>query len=163
MDWRTAYLNQARWDFEMFRRLEKMNDVPPCYQLHYLQMATEKLAKGYLTLPGGGPYERTHDAFLKFMRVAKKLSEIRKMCGFSSSEKHKSYNEYIDGLIPIAGQIENLSPEGDDHPNPEYPWVDARGNVISPLNHRFTGLDMTHPKMVKLVEFLNSLLQIPAE
>ena len=48
MDWRTALLKQAHSDFEMleFLRLYKQ---PFCHQLHFLQMATEKLGKEFAT------------------------------------------------------------------------------------------------------------------
>lgn len=66
-DWRSSYLTQAKADYAIFRLLEKENS-PLCHRLHYLQMTTEKLAKGLLTPVGGVRYAKTHDAFLTFVR-----------------------------------------------------------------------------------------------
>ena len=68
MDWRTAYFQQARSDYDMLLRLLKEENVPECQRLHYLQMATEKLAKGFLTQPGGPRYPKVHDAFVRFVK-----------------------------------------------------------------------------------------------
>ncbi len=57
MDWRTANLTQARSDFEMLQTLSRQQ-APPCHQLHYLQMSTEKLAKGFSTPPMGLSQQR---------------------------------------------------------------------------------------------------------
>lgn len=45
MTWREAFLNQARSDAEI-RRLLNRERTEYSHQLHYLQMVTEKLAKG---------------------------------------------------------------------------------------------------------------------
>lgn len=39
-----AFLRQARSDFAVYRQLPALR-VPRCHELHYLQMAAEKLAK----------------------------------------------------------------------------------------------------------------------
>lgn len=113
-------------------------------------MTTEKLAKGFLTLPGGPAYPKVHDAFVKLLLVAKNRPEFRAACGFSS---YSAFNAYLTSLLPLASAIENLSPEGGDHPNPEYPW-EEQGRVLSPLTYPFPGLDFQHPRMVKLLRFL---------
>ncbi len=53
MDWRSALMVQARSDFEMLNFL-RFHNAPFCHQLHFLQMATEKLGKAFATAPGGG-------------------------------------------------------------------------------------------------------------
>ena len=58
LDWRTAYFQQAKSDYEMLLKLLSEEDIPPCQSLHYLQMTTEKLAKGLLTRPGGSHYPK---------------------------------------------------------------------------------------------------------
>ena len=50
MDWRTAYLEQAKSDYAMLLKLNR-DEAPLCHRLHYLQMTTEKMAKGFLTRP----------------------------------------------------------------------------------------------------------------
>jgi hypothetical protein len=44
--WSDAFLTQARSDWQVFEHLYD-SDFPECHALHYLQMATEKLAKAY--------------------------------------------------------------------------------------------------------------------
>lgn len=53
LDWRAAYFQQAKSDYEMLLKLMSEEGTPACQSLHYLQMTTEKLAKGFLTQPGG--------------------------------------------------------------------------------------------------------------
>lgn len=50
-DWRSAYFQQAKSDFQLFEKIVGQADVPLCQKLHYLQMATEKMSKGFLTKP----------------------------------------------------------------------------------------------------------------
>lgn len=57
--------------------------------------------------------------------------------------------------------IENLSPEGEEHPNPEYPWVDEKGNVRSPLIHHFVLLDVRiNTRMAKMLRLIEVCFQI---
>lgn len=79
LDWRTAYFMQARSDYEIFKRLVVQDDIPLCQLLHYLQMASEKFAKGFLTAPGGEPYPKTHNAFQLFVKVCRDRPEIRRL------------------------------------------------------------------------------------
>jgi len=64
--WSKVFLEQASSDWQVYEHL-KGTHFPNCHALHYLQMATEKLAKAYLlviptesqsvlsTLAGEGP------------------------------------------------------------------------------------------------------------
>jgi hypothetical protein len=47
MSWRDAFFVQAWSDYAVFEIMDD-NNYPRCHVLHYLQMTTEKLAKGYL-------------------------------------------------------------------------------------------------------------------
>jgi hypothetical protein len=75
MDWRTAYLTQAKSDYAMLLKLIR-EEAPLCHRLHYLQMTTEKMAKGFLTKKGGPRYAKTHDAFAKFVKIAGERPEF---------------------------------------------------------------------------------------
>lgn len=155
-DWRSAYLQQARSDHAMLLQLMK-EGAPLCHRLHYLQMTTEKLAKGLLTPPGDTAYERTHNAFVRFVRVAKVRPEVRRICGFEG--KADQFTAYVNSLLPLAGDIQSLSPEGEDHPNPEYPWM-IHGIIYSPAEFAFDNFQFTHPKMTKMIEFIANCFQI---
>lgn len=150
-DWRSATLLQARSDYDMLRRLLDDSEVPLCHVLHYLQMTTEKLAKAYLTPPGGERYPKTHDAFANFVNTFKASRAFRKELGIPRSEQ---FRRYIQSLKSLAKKVENLSPDGGDHPNPEYPWYD-NGAVIVPSEYPFIDLSLQSPKMVRLLEFID--------
>lgn len=157
-DWRMAYLEQAASDYEALQTLAQAG-APLCQQLHYLQMATEKLAKGFLTPPGGARYGNTHDAFVRFLRSAKNRPEFRRAGRFTNRGQ---YEAYVDSLLSKAQQVEDLSPEGGDHANPEYPW-EIRGTVYSPLTHSFPGLDLINPQMQRLLRFVEDCLALRSE
>ena len=59
----------------------------------------------------------------------------------------------------IAQQVEDLSPDGGDHPNPEYPW-ESDGLIVLPTEHPLAGLDMQCPKMIKLIQLVDDCLKI---
>jgi hypothetical protein len=161
MDWRTAYLKQARSDYEMLQKLLKDGDVPTCQRLHYLQMTTEKLAKGFLTQPSGERPPKIHDAFLKFVTKTAQLNpSLQRACHFKNSQS-EGYKNYLNGLREIAKKIEDLSPEGGDHPNPEYPW-EQDGNILLPLTYPYADLDLRQQsaKMDKMLKFIEACFRI---
>ena len=47
------------------------------------------------------------------------LQQARADYGFKS---YSAFTAFINSLLPLASAIEGLSPEGGNHPNPEYPW-----------------------------------------
>ena len=153
LDWRTAYFQQAKSDYEMLLKLLSEEDIPPCQSLHYLQMTTEKLAKGLLTRPGGSHYPKTHDAFARFVKKYARLNpDLQRACGCVNVSQ---YTAYLDGLRDLAQKIEDLSPDGGDHPNPEYPW-EQNGSIVVPASCAFPDLDLRQQsaKMEKLLKFI---------
>ena len=103
MDWRDALLVQARSDFEMLSFL-RLHNAPFCHQLHFLQMATEKLGKGFATAPGGGQPVKVHRAFVGFVRSVKSSVQLRQACRCGPGQ----IDAYIAALLPLARQIEDL-------------------------------------------------------
>jgi len=157
MNWREAYLTQALSDYEVFQELNT-GRYPKCHKLHYLQMATEKLAKGFLCSPRGLPPKKTHFAFVRFLKVTKKRPKIRKGLGFGSD--HLAYSAYIDSLLPVAERIEKLVPIGGalDKINAEYPWVDSTRQVHCPCLHTFPDLQKT--ELVRIQTLVSDLFRI---
>ena len=156
-DWRSLYLRQAQSDYAVLRLLLDTPNVPLCQKLHYLQMTTEKLAKGLMTEPGAPSYKRTHNAFVDFMRVIRTRKGVQKVCGFTNV---RAFASFIDSLLPLAQEIEDLSPDGISHPNPEYPWDDENG-PISPLDYPFASLRFTaNPKMSRMILFVEACLTL---
>jgi hypothetical protein len=155
-DWRSAFSQQARSDYEVFQLLVRER-VPFSHQLHYLQVASEKMSKSFTAAAGGSRPPRTHHTLVTFMRIARGMPNIRRACGFQQSG---SYHAYIDSLIPVARQIENLAPVGDlDRPNPEYPWEQGTG-IVAPVEHPFHDLDFRLPKMRKMLHFIESCFEV---
>jgi hypothetical protein len=151
LTWRSAFHKQARSDYAIFKHLNR-TERPFCQQLHYLQMATEKLAKGFLFDPQNPVRPRfVHAAFVRFIRDAKNMPQMRKAFGLND----KQFRSYIEGLLPKALLIQQLAPTGDmNKPNPEYPW-EQNGTVISPLDYTYPLLgwgDYTMNKMLKFIE-----------
>lgn len=151
--WREAYLRQARSDYETFKQL---TEAHLCHRLHYLQMATEKMAKGFLCDPSGPDRPKNvHQAFSKFMRVARTIPRLSRVCGFPPSQ----FKMYLESLTPLAAEIEALAPTGPDHPNPEYPW-EENGVVVVPVEYAFPNLSLARPKMLKMLEFIGRCFEI---
>lgn len=162
-NWRSAYFKQAKSDYQILLLLLDQTNVPLCQVLHYLQMTTEKMAKGFLTRSEHGEYEKVHDAFVRFVRVSKTRSEVRIICNFAQVS---AFINYIDALIPTAQAIENLSPEGAPHANPEYPWANPdklaveNDRIITPLTYDFPGLKLTDLKMRRMLLFLGKCFEL---
>ncbi len=150
MNWRTAYLTQAKSDYAMLLKLIR-EEAPLCHRLHYLQMTTEKMAKGFLTNRNDPRYEKTHDAFVKFVRISKSRPEFRAASRFTQA---RQFAKYVDSFANTAQKVEDLSPEGDDHPNPEYPW-EENGIILLPTEYAFGDLALENPKMIKLLQFID--------
>lgn len=149
MDWRTAYLEQAKSDYTMLLKLNR-EAAPLCHQLHYLQMATEKMAKGFLTQTGGIRYPKTHNAFVIFVKLAARAPDFRAASRFKDRGQ---FSAYTTSLLEMARKVEDLSPDGGDHPNPEYPW-EENGIILLPTEYAFDDLALENPKMVKLMKFI---------
>ncbi|MBW3623676.1 MAG: hypothetical protein KY468_09750 [Armatimonadetes bacterium] len=155
-DWRSAFFQQARSDYEVFHVLRK-EDAPFSHQLHYLQVATEKMSKGFAASVGGPRPPRTHHTFVTFMRIARGMPNLRHACGFQQADP---YRAYIDSLLPVAHLIENLAPVGElDRPNPEYPWEQG-DEVAVPVEYPFPDLDFKLPRMMKMLNFIDRCFEI---
>lgn len=107
---------QARSDYHMFEALRK-TDEPSCHALHYLQMATEKLAKAYFwktRFP-----KKTHLAFSKFRRAIVNDDRVRNALGC----KDDVWEARLKSISSLVDAVERLAPDlAGDNSNPEYPW-----------------------------------------
>ncbi len=90
-DWRTAFLKQAPSDFDVLQTMIR-DDFPLCHRLHYLQMTTEKLAKGQMILAGGARLSNSHNAFVRFIQTAG-VAELYGICGFTRQNDFKRHLE----------------------------------------------------------------------
>jgi hypothetical protein len=98
--------------------------VPPCHQLHYLQMITEKLGKAYFWRMGHPP-RMSHASLVRFLQALENRpnedrNRIAHLFGFGRGH---DFGNWIPAIIPLAHELEKLAPDlARDGPNPEYPW-----------------------------------------
>ncbi len=136
MDWDAAFLEQSRADRRVLSVLEKAN-VEDCHYLHYLQMTTEKLAKAIDARSQGGREQpkRSHKALVRQLRLLARNPALQDLLGVPG----KSVKGIIDGVLPLAGEVESLSPDlAQGGPNPEYPWQAPHATVVYPAKYAFT-------------------------
>lgn len=161
MDWHDAYLAQAKSDYAVMKRLNRP-DVEYCHRLHYLQMATEKLAKAMMTRRGSNtPAKKSHAMFVRMLQLIRNSRDVRQQLGYYKADFFVSY---IDSLMDLASKIERLSPDqaGFTRPNPEYPWWkdQAASHVWAPSEYNFPEFDPLDPKMVKIELLVGDLLRL---
>lgn len=160
MNWRAAYFTQAQNDYGVFREFKGRTDIAMCHKLHYLQMATEKLARAFLSPPSGVQPPRVHTALVKFLRMSKGRPEIRRQLGYE--DNFPACCTYIESLLGLAERIEGLAPVGsDERVNPEYPWADAVGNVLCPANYAFP--EFNRQEITAFQNLTDALFRIFAE
>jgi hypothetical protein len=161
MTWKEAFLKQAENDYSVFREFNASRK-PISQQLHYLQMATEKLAKALSRGHRNDPPKTTHAALGKFLRLSKSRVHRKPQRDLDYAGNHNAFVSYIDSLLPFADKIEALAPRGGrlDKPNPEYPWQSADGTVIAPLDHTFDDIWLDVANMNKLKTLIANLIRI---
>ena len=157
-DWRTAYFRQAQADYETLQLLEEA-DAAFCQQLHYLQMATEKLAKGFASAPGGPPQPKVHRGYAQFLQQVKRRPELQTLFPGNPNQ----VTPYINALLPYARFIEDLAPaNANNGPNAEYPWQTPTG-VIAPVDYAFSDLKFNARGMLNMLKFIRRCFQIISE
>lgn len=162
MNWRQAFLLQAESDYRVLQSLENTDGVEDCHRLHYLQMMSEKLAKGYLAddQSDGDSRKATHAALVRLLQTIKSMPYVRQRLRMEDTQR---FNAYIKAMLPLAEQIQALAPAiaGFEAPNPEYPWLDkASGSVVVPCQYEFRPFSSSNRQMIRLMSLLHDLLLI---
>ena len=156
--WDRAFLEQARSDWDA-REIVRSKPCAACHELHYLQMAAEKLGKAVLLRSGTPPDEvnSTHKTFVRFLKVAPRHPGLQEASGKSA----RQLREYVATLSPIADQIERLAPAlAQSGPNAEYPWRTPSGAIVAPASYEFTiARDLQEPHGRKLLALLELILE----
>jgi hypothetical protein len=114
---------QAKSDHDLLIRLRELG-ASPCHQLHYLQMTTEKLGKGYFWRSGVPPL-KSHASFVQCLRAFSQVrgSERSRLANAFQFRRHADLRSWIRSALPLAYRLERLAPAlAGDGPNPEYPW-----------------------------------------
>ncbi len=128
---------QSRSD-HLILLLLRRNAADSCHQLHYLQMATEKLAKAYFWRTGSPP-PKLHVGFVQFMRSLggvqpARQNSIATALGF---KKFAEFQSWARMVMPMVYELERLAPALSlDGPNPEYPWPHDLP-TDNPVRHEF--------------------------
>lgn len=135
--YQSLWWDQARTDHEMFV-VCRQRGFAQCHSLHFLQMATEKLAKAYFWRTGNPP-PKSHVGFVRFMRslgsVAQRDREL--VAKLFSFKQFEDFQQWIRSALPIVYDLERLTPDlANDGPNPEYPWPHLLPTT-APVNHAF--------------------------
>lgn len=160
MNWRQAFIRQAKSEHAVRRRLNGPG-VEYSHRLHYLQMVTEKLAKGFQANPSDrNPPPTTHHALVRLLQQTKGRPDLRRLLGHTDAAVFRSF---IDSLLDLADQIERLAPSAASttQPNPEYPWRDqTTDEVVAPVDYDFPLFDPRDPRMIKFERLLDALVRI---
>ncbi|HEU4409942.1 MAG TPA: hypothetical protein VFS43_32105 [Polyangiaceae bacterium] len=125
-DWSRAYARQGKADLKVYRELKKLRQasvLEDCHELHYLQMAIEKIARAFLLKHSRGDrraYLLSHVAVNDFAG------------SYMKSPEHKTRFAGQAWLWQqvrlLAGEVERLTPAVERQARPdnvEYPWSDG--------------------------------------
>lgn len=147
---------QARSDHACFELLCS-EGVSQCHCLHYLQMATEKLAKAYFWSSGQPP--RSHAAFRQFVKFLAdqhhRPRDRERIAGIFAFRRFVDFQNWMRAVSPIVHALERLAPSlAGNGPNPEYPWP-AGAPEFAPVNHDFAAWRLlTAPRGRELVQVI---------
>jgi hypothetical protein len=132
-----VWWQQARSDHRVFELLRGQG-VAQCHSLHYLQMATEKIAKAYFWRSGSPP-PKSHAGFVQFLRFLGQVQQRDRdrIANLFSFGRFTDFQGWIRAILPIAYALERLTPDlANDGPNPEYPWPHKQPGT-APASHDF--------------------------
>jgi len=144
MSWTKAFARQAQSDFQARDYLLANPRLPPCHQLHALQMAFEKLAKAHLIDAGSDPcdVQSSHAYIAKVVPLI-----VREMLARTPGAGRETWVVYA--IRDLCRKIELLSPAvtagGTAPSNVEYPRRLPSGQIAAPADHDF-GLDLLFAK-----------------
>jgi hypothetical protein len=140
-----AFAAQGRSDWEVFKHLAGLSrpSFPSCHRLHYLQMATEKIAKAYRIRDTGADVDKLakgHAGFEEFVNSFFRCKTIRD----EYTGKDAVLQTLQKNATTLAKQIEKLAPAIDNFVSPEnaeYPW-ERDGKVHRPCKFEYPNLSM---------------------
>jgi hypothetical protein len=156
-DWADAYAEQSSSDFNVYRLLFTSPDIPICHRLHYLQMASEKIAKAYqfrdLT-SSQSKLTTSHVAFSRFIEGFLSSPQIRN----EYQGRDAQLKRFKQSARNLAREIERLAPAVDSEHSPcnsEYPW-ESGGAIVIPCKYAYPNLallrDPTGANFLRLLQ-----------
>ncbi len=117
---------QAKSDHDTFVLLRSQG-VEQCHILHYLQMATEKIAKAYFWRSDKPP-AKSHAGLRQFLKFLGHTSprDRERIANLFSFRHFSDFQNWIRAVLPMTHDLERLAPDlAGNGPNPEYPWPHA--------------------------------------
>ncbi|HEY5961112.1 MAG TPA: hypothetical protein VIV60_31360 [Polyangiaceae bacterium] len=131
MDWARAYAKQGKSDLAVYDALKKLRTdgtlAADCHELHYFQMALEKIGKAYVLRFANAQIQNhrsSHDVAKAFMQNVQKDPAFKSILGTNQSLSKE--------VRSLATALEQLAPAVERESNPrncEYPWSD--GSMIT--------------------------------
>jgi len=156
--WAEAFLAQAQSDWKVYEHLAE-SDFPACHALHYLQMATEKLAKAYLLADINEieDVRSTHRAFTRFLQLIARSKRLEKEMRMTA----RQLLAYVHQALPLAYEVESLAPSlALGGSNPEYPWEAPGGIIQTPAAYKFAIKKVLHePRGRNLIKLIRTALE----
>lgn len=163
MNWGSAFLKQSQYDLQTYDLF--WNQVPPQIPqaLHYLQMATEKLAKVNPDKTSWyQPPKKSHYVLVPFLKqlTQKQGSALRKKLNYNFSND-SAFEQFITSLIPLATKIQTLVPSDLASVNCEYPWQTPSGEVIAPHEYPYQEIvdDSKYKEFIGFIHHLSRVLK----
>lgn len=151
-----AFVTQGRSDWDLYKHLSALTkpSFPQCHALHYLQMATEKIAKAYRlrdTTADVDGLVKHHTGFVEFINQFFRCETIR--------DEFQGQDAALQTLqrnaTALAREIEKLAPATDRLASPEnaeYPW-ERDEKILVPCTFGFPSLTQASGRAVmNLVE-----------
>ncbi len=135
-EWGRAYARQGAADLSVYRELSTLRvagRIEDCHEVHYMQMAVEKIARAYMLKHAKGDrtrYLESHVVVKEFVQAYAASPEW--------SRRFRDKSPLWPQVKQLAGAIEDLAPAVERQARPsnaEYPWSD--------------GLTLTVPKDVQ--------------
>jgi hypothetical protein len=130
-EWARAYARQGAADLSVYHELVKLctaGTIEDCHEMHYLQMAIEKLARAYMLKHSKGDrtrYLNSHVAVNDFAQIY--VSSLEWAPRFDGNRGLWSQ------VKQLAGAIEELAPAVERQARPsnaEYPWSDGKSLTV---------------------------------
>lgn len=160
-EWARGFHRQARSDWALMQRLRETDGVARCHPWHYLQMASEKIAKAYRLLIPNADEEELRSRHVGFERF---IASVIESPAFAQRFRVRaSQLQFIRRrLRAIAREIEGLAPAVDRGANPEnveYPWA-VGDRVIAPCEYDFARMTvLREPHGVILLRIIDEAIR----
>ncbi len=155
-EWANAFAEQGHSDLRTYDILSNA-DAPSCHSLHYLQMATEKIAKAYQVAGSyWPPRKKSHVAAVEFVKNYYSSPSMR-----ARYDRNREQLAVIrDEMVKVAMQVEKLAPAVDEEnvpENVEYPWATSEKLEV-PCRYKFPIEELPKGQIKGFVQMLKNVV-----